>query len=177
MPRPAPTPLLSLARALAQGADDDVVWQCLDRTLAESYGHGLFTLLAYNRSAGVMQRLYSSRPDINPVGGMKRVTQSAWVDSVLVRGEGYLGSSADDIRAVFSDHALLLSHGLQSVLNVSVRLDGEVLGSLNLLHGAAHYDALDVSQASVAAQLIAPRLRRRVDTLSADASVEGLESV
>ena len=124
-----------------------------------------------------MQRLYSSRPDINPVGGMKRVTRSDWVDRVLVRGEGYLGSSAQDIRSVFSDHALLISHGLESVKNVSVRLDGQVIGSLNLLDGPARYDALDFSHARVAAQLIAPRLRQRVDGLAGAASLEGLETV
>jgi hypothetical protein len=171
------SPVLTLAEALAQRSDDAAIWQSVDRALADLYGHRLFTVLAFNRSAGVMQRLYSSRPDINPVGGMKRVTQSRWTESVLVRGNGYLGSSAADLASVFSDHALLIRQGLESVKNVSVRLDGEVVGSLNMLNKANYYDNFDFSEALIVAQLIAHRLRKRTDDLGKVLSLQGLESV
>jgi hypothetical protein len=39
------------------------------------------------------------------------------------------------------------------VLNIPVRKDGVTIGSLNLLHGAGHYDKADEKLARVFAQL------------------------
>lgn len=169
--------LMPMVNHLRAGADDELIWQCADHALSTWYGHKLFTILAYNREAGVLQRLYSSRPDINAIGGMKRVTQSEWVNRVLIQGEGYLGASAADLTRVFSDHAVLISHGLESVLNVSVCLEGEVVGSLNLLHGAGHYDDSDSSAALLLAQLLAPRLAAQASEFALAMNLESLDTV
>ncbi|OWT72784.1 GAF domain-containing protein [Achromobacter sp. HZ28] len=159
------TILAQLAAALGAATSHARMWQASDLALQQLYGHRLYTILAFDTKAGLLQRLHSSRPDINPVGGVKRVTQSAWVDRVLLTGTGYLGSTPADLASVFSDHALLTSHGLGSVLNVPVRNRGTVVGSLNLLDGPAHYDGADPAAANVVAQLLSAALTEAASTL------------
>ncbi|WP_233238574.1 GAF domain-containing protein [Bordetella sp. LUAb4] len=169
MQRPAKLDILAhLATALGAATTPAQRWQASDVALQALYGHRLYTILAFDTKARLLQRLYSSRPDINPVGGIKRVTQSPWVDRVLLAGTGYVGSSPADLAAVFSDHALLTSHGLGSVLNISVLNRGTVVGSLNLLDHAANYDGVDLAPATIVAQLLAAALSETAATLDGE---------
>ncbi|MEJ0071592.1 MAG: GAF domain-containing protein [Pseudomonadota bacterium] len=118
------------------------------------FGFRLFTVLAYDAASKRLVRLRSNRPDINPVGGVKRVTQSRWVDQVLRRGEIFIGSTREDVKAVFSDYALLWSIGCASALNIPVRKSGVTIGTLNLLGDAGQYDGAEAGLALTFAQLV-----------------------
>ena len=125
------------------------------------FGCILFTVLAYRRSEETLHRLYSSRPDINPVGGNKRMGRTAWTEQVLERGEPFIGRTYDDLRRVFADHELLASIGCGSVLNMPIVWDGVVLGSLNLLDRPDRFAEGDIPLARVFAQLTLPALHSR----------------
>ena len=71
-------------------------------------------------------------------------------------GSPYIGYTADDIRTVFFDHALIASLGCASVLNLPVVHDGRTLGVLNLLHEASWYGEDDVPLGQVFAALAVP---------------------
>jgi hypothetical protein len=154
-----------VASALQEGLQPDAVWQVMERALSEVYGQRLFTVLAYDEQSSRLGRLHSNRPDINPVGRFKRVTQSVWVDHVLRRGEVFTGSTREDIRAVFSEYEVLWSIGCESVLNIPVRKSGVTIGTMNLLAGAGQYDHADVRLASVFAQLAVVPLEACLDRL------------
>lgn len=169
--------LTGLARTL-QSEAPGAAWPALDRALAATFGHKLFTVLAYDADARLMLRPYSNRADISPTGGAKRVTQSAWVKRVLEDGEPYIGSNAADIRSVFSEHALLIEKGCESVLNIPVRAAGQVVGVLNLLDGPGAYDVADLGVAAIFAQLVAaPLLAAKASMPSPDDLGGALESV
>jgi len=92
------------------------------------------------------------------------VTPSAWTERLFREGRPYVGRTADDIRAVFFDHELILSLGCQSVLNVPVVWNERTLGTINLLHEAGWYEERDLPVATAFAALAAPgylELRRR----------------
>ncbi|AMU04642.1 hypothetical protein A2T82_35690 (plasmid) [Burkholderia cenocepacia] len=141
------------ARAVHEQRPDEVIWCELDKSLTEVFGQRLFTILAYDEVSSRLGRLHTNRPDINPVGGVKRVTQSHWAEQVLRRGEIYRGSTREDIKTVFSEYELLWSIGCESVLNIPVRKGGLTLGTLNLLGEAGLYDHADIDLAVVFAQL------------------------
>lgn len=147
-----------LAALCQSGTDAKTVWGALDSVLAEVFGHTLFTVLLYDSVARRLVRTYSSRPDVNPVGGIKPVTPSAWTSRVLVEGAPYIGRSREDLREVFPDYETLWAIGCESVLNIPVRHEGVVVGSLNLLAGPANYDASDVGLACLFAQLVTTSL-------------------
>ncbi|MGI4861231.1 MAG: GAF domain-containing protein [Janthinobacterium lividum] len=149
----------SLAATLHRGDTAALVWPQVETALAQLFGHRLFTILVYDAPSATMVRVYSTRPDINPVGGRKRVTDSRWTRHVLQDGAIFRGSTRADIRSVFSDYAVLWGIGCESVLNIPVRSQGVTVGSLNLLDDAGRYDAADLRVATLVAQLCVTTLQ------------------
>lgn len=166
-----------IARMLQDGGHADVVWNEFERGLTEVFGQTLFTVLAYDEASSRLGRLHSNRLDINPVGGLKRVTQSRWSDQVLRRGEIFIGSTREDIQAVFSEYRVLWSIGCESVLNIPVRKNGVTLGTMNLLGEAGLYDDADLAIALVFAQLAVSPLEDQVHRLRGLDDPEFMEQV
>jgi hypothetical protein len=154
-----------LAAIQQKGGGADSIWSEFERSLMEVFGQRLFTVLAYDEASSRLGRLHSNRLDINPVGGLKRVTQSRWSDQVLRRGEIFVGSTREDIKAVFSEYEVLWSIGCESVLNIPVRKNGVTLGTMNLLGEAGLYDHADIGLALVFAQLAVSPLEDQVHRL------------
>ncbi|MGH8777936.1 GAF domain-containing protein [Paraburkholderia sp.] len=166
-----------IARMLQEGGNADLVWNEFERSLTEVFGQRLFTVLAYDETSSRLGRLHSNRLDINPVGGLKRVTRSRWSDQVLRRGEMFVGSTREDIQAVFSEYRVLWSIGCESVLNIPVRKNGVTLGTMNLLGEAGLYDQADLAVALVFAQLAVSPLEDQVHRLRGLDDPEFMEQV
>jgi hypothetical protein len=157
---PAPGERMLNAVSAAHDAVDQpgALFRAVDRALAAALGHKLFTILAYDDKTREAGRLYSNQPKAYPAGGRKRLAKSRWTETVLDKGEAFIGFTLDDLRAVFADHELIASLGCQSVLNMPVRWRGQTLGSLNLLHEANWYETGDVDRCRPFAQLVLPAL-------------------
>ena len=112
--------LNAVARAHEAPSQPQAVFAAVDHALAGEIGHRLFTILSYDPDSGVATRLYSNLPDAYPAGGSKTVMPGPWTDTVLARGECYIGYTPDDLRSVFADHELIASLDCQSVLNVPI---------------------------------------------------------
>ncbi|WP_233848665.1 GAF domain-containing protein [Paraburkholderia sp. HD33-4] len=161
-----------------QGSENaELIWIEFERSLTEVFGQRLFTVLAYDEATSRLGRLHSNRLDINPVGGLKRVTQSRWSDQLLRRGEIHVGSTREDIKAVFSEYEVLWSIGCESVLNIPVRKNGVTLGTMNLLGEAGLYDHADIAVALVFAQLAVSPLEDQVDRIRGLADPDRMEQV
>jgi hypothetical protein len=148
----------SVVRAHAESDQPGATFHALDAALAQDPGHILFTVLIHHPALRQSERFYTNNPQKYPVGGRKPVTDSAWMQRVIGRGEPYIGRAADDIREVFFDHALILSLGCESVLNMPVRWAGQTIGTLNLLAGAGHYDESDLDRVRTFAHLALPAM-------------------
>jgi transcriptional regulator with GAF, ATPase, and Fis domain len=152
-----PAPHLALvAEALARAGQPRALFQALDRALAATVGHRLFTVLRYHREAQESERLYTSQGVAYPVGGRKTVRPTPWTARVYGERRPYIGRTAADIRASFPDAELILSLGCESVLNLPVVFDDRVLGTMNLLHEAGRYDEGDVPLGLLFAGLAVP---------------------
>lgn len=132
------------------------VFSALDAELGRSPGHRLLTVLVYFEARGESQRAYSSQPLQYPVGGRKTLGQAPRMRKVLASGQPYLGAGRQDIVDNFADHALLLSMGCESIVNMPVLWGEWVLGTVNLLHAEGHYRAADLAWISGWAQASAP---------------------
>lgn len=115
--------------------------------------------MAFHADSVEVERLYSSDEEAYPTGGRKQKRDTAWGRQVLDRGEPFIGRSADDIRANFNDHELILSLGLESVLNMPVRRGDRTLGTVNLLHTEGYYTADHLAPAREIAELLGCVLR------------------
>lgn len=171
------TALAQLAEAQHDHVTDETFWRVLEHCVTTLFGQKLFTVLLYDAENQRMARVYSNRLDINPVGGVKRVTPSHWTNQLLHVGNVLIGSTKEDIQAVFSDHRVLHGIGCDSVFNIPVRAGGRTLGTLNLLDVAHRYDHADHGLAIVVAQLCAPRMMDRLAWLAAIANPAQMEQV
>jgi len=151
-------PFVALARAQTNGDQPATLYRALDTVLADILGHTLFTILRYDDATNESARVYSNRPAEYPVAAAKPLSGGNWVETVLTRGEAFIGATPDDLRAVFADHELIASLGCESVLNVPVRWKGRTLASLNLLHTRAWYRHEHVPFAQALAQFALPAL-------------------
>lgn len=155
-----PFEIQQLLSAVAEAHNDmrqpQATFEAIEAASAKAIGHRLFTILVHHRAERESERIYSNMPDAYPVQGRKPVTDSPWMQQVMVRGLPYIGRNADDIRDVFFDHELILSLGCRSVLNVPLRWRGQTLGTLNLLHEENWYQVRHIEVATVLAQLALP---------------------
>ncbi|HZP37565.1 MAG TPA: GAF domain-containing protein [Methylomirabilota bacterium] len=152
--------LLSVARAMRERGRAETALATLDAAMGATLGHKLFTCLLHHPAARESERRYTNAPAAYPVGGRKPVPDSAWARRLFVDREPYVGYTADDIREVFFDHALIASLGCASVLNLPVVHAGRTLGVLNLLHEARWYDDNDPALGQVFAALAVPAFLR-----------------
>lgn len=127
--------------------------------LALRPGFRLFTILRYEPRNALIRRAWTSEAEAYPVGGTKPVPDSRWTQTLLTEGKPFLCRTAEDIRATFFDHEVIARLGCASALNLPVSADGIVIGSLNLLHEAHHYDGVDTTEYHALLQLCAPTLR------------------
>jgi hypothetical protein len=102
-----------------------------------------------------LERIYTSRPDVYPVGGRKCKRGLPWTDRVLTRGEVYIGTTAEDLQWAFDDYPKLAALGLGSVINTPVLVAGRCLGTMNLLHGPGWYRPGDERTTMTLASLVA----------------------
>jgi len=128
------------ARAMAEPGQPAPLFAALDHGLRRTVGHKLFTILLLRPDTNESERIYTNMPDAYPVSGRKPRRETPWTARVFDRGDVFIGYTADDIRAHFPDHELILSLGCAAIMNLPVRYAGETLGTLNVLHEADWYD-------------------------------------
>ena len=159
------TPFETCLAALKQPGPPETLFKTVDRALADTVGHKLFTLLYVAPNRRRVKRLYTNMPDAYPVGGYKEVTATPWHSRVIGERRAWVGYNAKDIEWAFFDHKLIDSLGCESAINVPVVFAGRVLGTMNLLAPAGHYKEADAAVLDpYAALLIGPFL----DAIAAD---------
>jgi hypothetical protein len=147
---------VAVTAALALPGQPGPLFGALERAVAATLGHRLFTILRYHAERRETERVHTSHPDAYPLGGRKPVRATPSTERVYGRREAYLGRTADDIRTCFPDHDRIFALGCESVLNLPVVVDGRVLGTVNLLHQAGWYEEGDIPLGRAFAALAAP---------------------
>lgn len=159
----------ALCDALSRTHDFAGVMQILEGARRELLGEGLLTVnLRTDRLPGwsamqaqedevELQRVWSSNVEAYPLAGRKRKSWSPWTLQLLGRGEVFVGEGSAAIEEAFSDHALIASLGLQSVVNVPL-LDphGVCFATFNVLTPQARWMPRDVVSIRLLALLATP---------------------
>ena len=122
------------------------------------FGWKLFTAMRY-LSSGEVERVHTSNPDAYPLAGRKPRRDTPWSRQVLVHGEPYYANDAAGIRFAFEDAEKILGLGLGAVMNVPVKSDDRVLGTLNFLREAGAYRIEQVAEALALARNAVELLR------------------
>ena len=115
----------------------DKFYEFVNKTI----GIKLFTLTTFDIPNAVAQRVYSNMPSEYPVSGVKPIEKSAWTETVLDGHKSFVANNIDDIAMVFSDYELIESLGCQSVCNLPIIVDGQLLGTVNCLDEKNYFTA------------------------------------
>jgi hypothetical protein len=111
----------------------------LEALVHEIVGAKLFTVMTSDTRQRMSERVHSSMPDVYPVSGTKPYNETHWSEITLNQKRTFVANTIEEIAAVFDDHELIASLGCESVINVRVIVDGEVIGTLNCLHEKGFY--------------------------------------
>jgi GAF domain-containing protein len=123
----------------AESADASRVMALVAEDLRK-IGIGLVTISAVSPEDDSFTRLYSTMPNIYPLDGRKPANRTRWSEVVIEGKKSFVANDGDSLAEVMSDHELLASLGFQSILNVPIILFGKVVGTLNCLAGAGHFN-------------------------------------
>lgn len=142
--------LKTVAAAIASdAAQPETAFGALNAMAERVVGVKLFTLSVFDRKAQQARRLYSNMPDAYPVSGLKPVVEDEWTQHVLDQHHTFVANDIDGIAEVFPDFELIKSLGCQSVMNIPIAVNGNVLGTINCLHDADFYTEARVAQADI----------------------------
>jgi hypothetical protein len=142
-------------RLIADG-DAETAFLAIDALAGALFGHRLFTVTRSLHATEEVERVYSSNPDLYPVGGRKQKQGTPWGDQVLNRGQVLICHGADDIRRVFSDHEVILRLGITGMINVPVLLAGRSMATMNMGHADDRFSLDDSPAMAMLAGLALP---------------------
>ena len=123
----------------AEGPQPQAAFAALEALTATLVGVRLFTIMARDGKRGEAQRIYSNMPVAYPVSGTKPANHTHWSSVVIDQQQIFVANDIDAVAAVFDDFELIRSLGCESVINVPIVVNGDVIGTINCLHEAAFY--------------------------------------
>jgi GAF domain-containing protein len=128
-----------VAAVAEAGTQPDKAYAALEALTKELVGVKLFTIMTSDTTEKLSERIYSNMPEAYPVSGTKPYNETHWSDITLNQKKTFVANTIKDIADVFDDHELIKSLGCESVINVPIIVDGEVIGTLNCLHDEGFY--------------------------------------
>jgi len=110
------------------------------RALADAlFGVKVFTVQTHDHATGVANRLYSTVPDVYPVGGLKPADETFWSRLVIDEQKTFVANDLTEIAAVFPDYGQIEQLDCASIINIPVVIGGKVWGTINCLHEEGHW--------------------------------------
>lgn len=116
----------------------------------EAPGVTLFTTTLIADAGTSMARIYTTHPEVFPIGGRKTLEgqhNPAWLDQVFIGQQPFLGTDKETLREFFFDSSLIESLGCGAIINVPVISNGATIGSMNFLAPEGSYDHNSVTAA------------------------------
>ena len=125
--------------ALAENDQPKAAFAALEALTKDVVGVKLFTIMTSDTTEKLSERVYSNMPEAYPVSGTKPYNDTHWSEIALKQRRTFVANTIAEIAEVFDDHQLIKSLGCESVINVPIVIDGEVVGTINCLHEAGFY--------------------------------------
>jgi hypothetical protein len=135
VPEPLATPsafdIDSISAALASADARDAVLRVVERIASEQMGVIVFSASICHVEAMEVERVYSSRPSVYPVGARTNKRQTSWGRQVLQERRVFVGEGPLEMAAAFDDQEGMAKAGVRSIINVPIVVQEQCLGVLN----------------------------------------------
>lgn len=131
----------SFDATIAAAQTGDEVFAALQEFTRALVDARLFTVMTVDMENGVARRAFTSDPASYPASGTKPINFNSWFEIVHKQRRTFVANSIDDIAKVFADYELIDSLGCQSVVNLPVIIDDELVATVNMLDAADYYTA------------------------------------
>lgn len=130
-----------LAAALASAERTQAVLRAVETIAVNRMDVSVFS--ASKCLAGFeLERIYSSRPELYPVGARKSKRQTTWADRVIRDRQVFVGEGPLAMAAAFDDQEMAEA-GIRSIINVPIVLLDACVGVLNF---ASDFDRISPAQ-------------------------------
>lgn len=139
-----------LDRALALAAGEEAparVFALAAEGLRRDAGSLLTTATVYDLGRMLSRRVYTEDADAYPIGNFKRIERDAYYDTLLVGHQPFHNPDIEVMSRHFFDWEKIRDLGFESGLNVPAVADGEVIGTVNLLHRSGHFTEARIAAA------------------------------
>jgi hypothetical protein len=150
--------LATLAQLSASVHKPQALYEAVDALVQEVIGHRLLTIMRVHEATMEVERVHSSNVAAYPVGGRKPKRGTPWSKVVLDKGEVFVASTPDEVRAAFDDYDLIFSLGVGSIMNVPIGYRGRRLGTMNISNEAGWFRDQDAAAGLLIASLLVPAL-------------------
>jgi GAF domain len=127
-------------------------------TRCAALGTRLFTVTKLDEVNALFGRVYTSHPVDYPVSGTKPMEKDGWYDMTVAGKRTFVANTPPEFAKYFFDHALIVSLGLGSCINVPVVDHGRVLGTVNILAEAEHFTPAKLAAYEALVAEVAPIL-------------------
>lgn len=144
------TPDLGHAFALAAGPMAAIsVFAYAREGLKATVGSLLTTASVYDVAQMLSRRVWTDDAAAYPTGNFKRLEPNRYFATVIEGKTPFHSTTIEEIATVFFDWEKIQSLGFESNLNLPAIADGEVIGTINLLHRKGHFTPDRVAAALV----------------------------
>ena len=117
----------------------------LDAIVDEAAGRSYTTILLLHASDGssasgrlLSRRIFSTVPDVYPVGQPKALERSPWLDRLYLRHEPFLASGAEALARVYPDYETVLRLDATRLANFPIVGSDSCIGFINIAQSAEH---------------------------------------
>lgn len=114
-------------------------FEVLAEQLKIAIGYHLLTASYIIAAENVAVRIYSSLPQLYPVGGRQIADDGSDWQQGMQRGECFIANQPSEFGEHFTHLNEIVEQGFGAVANMPVIIEGKLIGSLNLLHKTGAY--------------------------------------
>ena len=135
----------ALAAAIASADVTQSLFQAIERISVSRMRVSIFSASRCFLETMELERIYSSRPDVYPVGARKSKQQTSWAQYVLKNRQVFVGEGPLEMAAAFDDQERMATLGIRSIINVPVVIREQSMGVLNFARCEARVTAEEIA--------------------------------
>ncbi len=137
--------VVSMSAAIASTDLPQSLLKAIERIAAARMAVSIFSASSCFLETMELERIYSSRPDVYPVGVRKSKRQTNWAQCVLKDRQVFVGEGPLEMAAAFDDQERMASLGIRSIINVPVVVRDQCIGVLNFARSDVRVSAEEIA--------------------------------